>query len=275
VARWAYRPGRQGDARCGCERWPDRNVRGSSGAAVRTLRQQPPISPWKPGSGRESLEHRCLLPQDAGMAIQELVWDMDGTLLDTTVVVPAAFVRAVRKLGGRSVSPDRVVAAYSRGTPEVILAHLVGRDLTVEEAEVYYTELQDVEVAPYPGVVDVMRALREQGRVAAVFTGASSRAAAMLLKAAGLDTDVLVGGDHVPNPKPAADGLLLAAAQVGVEATALAYIGDSPLDLRTAAAAGSHRAAASWGHMYDGSEPADSILARPEQALDLFELSLE
>lgn len=209
------------------------------------------------------------------MAIQELVWDMDGTLLDTTVVVPAAFVRAVQKLGGRSVSSDRVVAAYSRGTPEVILAHLVGRDLSVEESEVYYTELQDVEVAPYPGVIDVMTALREQGRVAAVFTGASSRAAAMLLKAAGLDTDVLVGGDHVPNPKPAADGLLLAAAQVGVEATALAYIGDSPLDLRTAAAAGSHRAAASWGHMYDGSEPADSILARPGQALDLFELSLE
>ncbi|MFE3414894.1 HAD family hydrolase [Streptomyces mirabilis] len=81
--------------------------------------------------------------------------------------------------------------------------------------------------------------LRESGRPVAVFTGASSRAAAMLLRAAGLDIDVLIGGDHVQRPKPAGDGLLLAAEQLGVAPAALAYIGDSPLDLRAAATAGS------------------------------------
>ncbi|WP_329460975.1 hypothetical protein [Streptomyces sp. NBC_01431] len=82
------------------------------------------------------------------MAVEELVWDMDGTLVDTTVVLPAAFVRAVRALDGPAVDAGQVVAAYWRGTPEVILEHLVGRPLTVTETEVYYRELEGVEVAP-------------------------------------------------------------------------------------------------------------------------------
>ncbi|MFG2691626.1 HAD family hydrolase [Streptomyces sp. NPDC048405] len=203
------------------------------------------------------------------MATLELVWDMDGTLLDSTVVVPAAFVAAVRELGGPRVSPEEVVASYSRGTPEVILAHLVGRELTLDETEVYYRELRGVEVAPYPGVADVLDSLRERGRAVAVFTGASSRAGATLLKAAGLDVDVLIGGDHVQRPKPAGDGLFLAANRLGVAPDDLAYIGDSPLDLRAAAAAGCRSAAAAWGHLYDSAEPCDAALTRPEDALEL------
>ena len=124
----------------------------------------------------------------------------NGTLLDTTSVVPAAFVRAVHALGGPDVDSDDVVAAYWQGTPEVILTHLVGRPLTPNETDVYYRDLEGVEVAPYAGVVDVFAALRERGRALAVFTGASSRAAGMLLKAAGLHVDVLIGGDRVTQP---------------------------------------------------------------------------
>ncbi|MFJ8697794.1 HAD family hydrolase [Streptomyces ardesiacus] len=203
------------------------------------------------------------------MATLELVWDMDGTLLDSTVVVPATFVAAVRELGGPRVSPEEVVASYSLGTPEVILAHLVGRELTLDETEVYYRKLRDVEVAPYPGVADVLDSLRERGRAVAVFTGASSRAGATLLKAAGLDVDVLIGGDHVQRPKPAGDGLILAAKRLGVARDDLTYIGDSPLDLRAAAAAGSRSAAAMWGHLHDDAEPCDAALTRPEEALEL------
>ncbi|MGR6968157.1 HAD family hydrolase [Streptomyces cynarae] len=203
------------------------------------------------------------------MTIRELIWDMDGTLLDSTIVVPTAFVAAVRELGGPSLRPEQVVAAYSLGTPEVILAHLVGRELTLDETDVYYRELKGVEAAPYAGVAQVLDALRESGRAVAVFTGASSRAAAMLLKAAGLRVDVLIGGDHVQRPKPAGDGLILAAEQLGVAPVELAYIGDSPLDLRAAAAAGSRGAAAAWGHQYDGAEPSDVTLTRPQEALAL------
>jgi phosphoglycolate phosphatase len=205
------------------------------------------------------------------MSASAVVWDMDGTLLDSSVVVPAAFAAAVHELGGPALDAAEVIAAYPLGTPEVILARLAGRAVTTEDMEAYYRRLEGVSVQPYAGVADALEALRTRGQPVAVFTGASSRAAALLLAAAGLAVDVLVGGDHVQRPKPAPDGLLLAASRLGVGPGDLAYVGDSPSDMRAAKAAGSHAAAAAWGHQYDPAEPADSVLLTPAQALDLLD----
>jgi HAD superfamily hydrolase (TIGR01509 family) len=199
----------------------------------------------------------------------QLVWDMDGTLLDSGVAVPAAYVTAVRELGGPTVTPADVVARYWLGVPELILADLLGRNVTAAEADVYYGELERAEVAPYPDAAGVLAALRARGHPVAIFTGTSSRAAAMLLEAAGLRADVVVGGDLVQRPKPAGDGLALVARRLGVPTSILAYIGDAPNDLRAARAAGGLAAAAAWGHQYDPAEPADVTLAAPGAALEL------
>jgi HAD superfamily hydrolase (TIGR01509 family) len=198
-----------------------------------------------------------------------LVWDMDGTLLDSAVVVPAAYVAAVRQLGGPSLTAADVIARYWLGVPETILADLLGREISAADADVYYGQLATANVAPYPDVADVLARLRARGHPVAIFTGASSRAAAMLLAAAGLHADVVIGGDLVERPKPAADGLELVASCLGVQASTLAYVGDAPNDLRAAHAAGALAAAAAWGHQYDPAEPADVTLAAPGAALDL------
>ena len=199
----------------------------------------------------------------------QLVWDMDGTLLDSGVAVPASYVAAVRELGGPAVTPAQVIARYGLGTPEVILADLLGRDIEAAEAEAYYGQLAGAEVAPYPGVADVLATLRARGHPVAIFTGASSRAAAMLLTSAGLHADLVIGGDQVRRPKPAGDGLALAASRLSVPPSSLAYIGDAPNDLRAARAVGGLSAAAAWGHQYDPAEPADVTLAAPGAALRL------
>jgi phosphoglycolate phosphatase len=203
------------------------------------------------------------------MSAAQLVWDMDGTLLDSGVVVPAAYVTTVRELGGLAVTPAQVVARYWLGTPEMILADLLCRDITAADADVYYGKLAGADIAPYPGVADVLSALRKRGHPVAVFTGASSRAAEILLASAGLSADLVVGGDEVRSPKPAGDGLVLAASRLGVPASSLAYIGDAPNDLRAARAVGGLAAAAAWGHQYDPAEPADVRLAAPDGALQL------
>jgi len=205
------------------------------------------------------------------VTVEQLVWDMDGTLLDSTAAVPAALAAAVARLGGAPVTREQVVASYGRGTAETILAHLTGRAIGAAEAETYYRELADVRVAPYPGVREALDELRALGQAVAVFTGASCRAAQMLLTAAGLTVDVLVGGDEVATPKPAGDGLLLVAERLGAEPGVLAYIGDSPLDLRAARAAGCRGVAAAWGHQYERAEPADYTLAAPGDVLRLLD----
>ncbi len=205
------------------------------------------------------------------MAARAVVWDMDGTLLDSSVAVPAAFAAALRRIGGPTVDAVQVIAAYPLGTAEAIMAHLAGRDVTSQDMEEYYTELDNCAVLPYPGVAEALADLRARSHPIAVFTGASRRAADVLLAAAGIAADALVGGDEVARPKPAADGLLRAADLLGVRPADIAYIGDSPADMGAARAAGSHGAAAAWGHMYDPAEPADTILLTPGQALALLD----
>ncbi len=199
----------------------------------------------------------------------QLVWDMDGTLLDSGLAVPAAYVAAIRELGGPAVTAAQVVSRYWLGTPEKILADLLGRDVGEAEAEAYYGELAGAKVAQYPEVADVLASLRAQGHPVAIFTGTSSRAAEMLLTSVGLHADVVVGGDLVQRPKPAGDGLVLVASRLGVPPSSIAYVGDAPNDLRAARAVGGLAAAAAWGHQYDPAEPADVTLAGPRAALDL------
>jgi HAD superfamily hydrolase (TIGR01509 family) len=215
------------------------------------------------------LDRVSRLAENRQVAVGQLVWDMDGTLLESGVAVPASFVTTVGRLGGPAVTPEQVIATYSHGPAEAILAHLLGRELAPAEADVYYDVLAGSMIVPYPGVPGVLARLRGRGHPVAVFTGASRRAAEMLLSAAGLAVDVLVGGDQVARPKPAGDGLAAAARLLGRPSADLAYIGDSPLDLRAAKAVGGYSAAAAWGHQYDAGEPADFTLADPVEALDL------
>ena len=203
------------------------------------------------------------------MTVTHLLWDMDGTLLDSGVAVPAAYVAAVRRLGGPAVTPEQVIDAYPIGPPAVMLSHLTGREVTPADLELYYAELAHVTVSPYRGVLRTMARLRVIGQPVAVFTGASARAAAFLLPAAGIEPDVLVGGDEVGSPKPSGDGIELAARRLGVAPDRLAYVGDAPNDMRAARAAGALSAAAAWGHQYDPAEKADVTLARPVDAVAL------
>jgi HAD superfamily hydrolase (TIGR01509 family) len=216
-------------------------------------------------------ETLSITARQGGLAVaaRAVVWDMDGTLLDSSVAVPAAFAATLARRGGPEIDAAQVIAAYPLGTAEVIMAHLAGRPVTAADMDEYYGELRRSAVAAYPGVAEVLGGLRARGHPVAVFTGASRRAAGILLAAAGLAADVLIGGDQVRNPKPAADGLLLAAQEIGVCPADLAYVGDSPADMGAARAAGSHAAAAAWGHMYDAAVGADSVLTEPGQALSL------
>ena len=198
-----------------------------------------------------------------------LVWDMDGTLLDSTEVVPDAFVETVRELGVDDVDREKVVAAYSLGVPEVMLRHLVGRTLEDREIDLYYDRLLKGSVAPYDGVLETLDTLRQRGLPVVIFTGASSRAARTLLASAGIQFDILVGGDHVARPKPAPDGVFEAAKRLSVAPEDVVYIGDAPTDLQAARSAGARGAAATWGHLYQRDAPADIHLSTPHDALAL------
>ena len=207
-------------------------------------------------------------PMDAP-PLEAVVFDMDGTLIDSSRVVPAAFVATIEELGGPTLDRDEVIASYVLGPPATIMEHFLGRAVEPSEIDGYHARLRaEAErrgVQPYPGIPDALEALARSVAVGA-FTNADLGNVDVLLGAAGLRDRfaVVVGADEVaPNFKPAPDGLLLACERLRVPAERTAYVGDSPQDGETAHQAGALAVAARWGHLMEDVGGFDVVADRP------------
>lgn len=210
--------------------------------------------------------------------IQALVWDMDGTLVDSATVVPDAYVVTVEKHGGGTWSREQVVSLYSSGPPLVMLGRMLGRPASAAVLADFHRQLRlhadDVKV--YPGVLTLLRQLQSRLPLA-VFTGSSLTAAQILLSAAGLRQffDAIVGGDEVAKPKPEPDGIIEAARRLGVDVGRTVYIGDAPSDVEAARRSGARPLAAGWGHLYTpGRDEPAQVAMEPAEILNLVPLKV-
>ena len=195
---------------------------------------------------------------------------MDGTLLDSSATVPAAYAAAIHELCGRECTHDEIIGAYSAGPAAALIGQFVGRPGTDADVECWLGHLRSrlALTVVYSGVVEAATALRAAGLRLAVFTGATRRAAEMQLEHAALGTmiEVLVGSDEIESVKPAPDGTYLTCRRLGIDATNAAYVGDARNDLRCARAAGSLPVAAGWGHLFEA-DPEFHVVAREPSEL--------
>ena len=209
-----------------------------------------------------------------GRRLKAVVFDMDGTLIDSATVIPDSYIACVKELGGRLYTREQVIDAYSVGPPEAMLTHLLGRPSTSDEVDDYHNRLRMAAhgVRVYDGVNEALSEL-EQMVPLAVFTGASIRACRILLDAAGLISHfkALVGADEVTRSKPHPDGIFAACARLGVEASAAAYVGDSANDLEAARRSEALALAAGWGHLYRPGVASDAVLSDPRDLLSFVE----
>ncbi|MGZ4462178.1 MAG: HAD family hydrolase [Gaiellaceae bacterium] len=204
--------------------------------------------------------------------LRALVFDMDGTLVDTSDAVPSAFIESIAARGGRRHTADEVIRAYSLGPPKTLLAHLLGRPCDDADLEAYYECLRQRAglIERYPGIVETLHALAGRARLG-VFSGASEDSCSIILGATGLlpRFDAVVGGDQVRRPKPDPAGILEACSRLGVRASEVAYVGDTSHDCEAARRAGTLAVAAAWGHLYDERITADLVARRPADLLEL------
>lgn len=144
------------------------------------------------------------------------MFDMDGTLVDSTQVVELAWSR----WAARHNLPLKDVLAFSHGRPTIAtLEHfLPGRDHSEELSELaQFEENQTEGILAVPGAAGLLRILQAQDHPWAVVTSAWRKLAETRVLAAGLPLPtVIVPIDEIQNGKPDPEGFLSAAAQLGV-----------------------------------------------------------
>ena len=188
-----------------------------------------------------------------------VIFDVDGTLVDSQTIITAALGAVLTGLG-RS-SPERAFLLGGVGLSLVpAMRRLLGEGTAQEEveaaAEAYRKEFFRLRTDPanaepmFPGAVEVIEALRAQEDVIlGIATGKSQRGVAHILERQGWQgyfATVQTADDAPSKPNPAM--VLQAARAVGVDPADAVMIGDTTFDILMARAAGSASIGVSWGN---------------------------
>lgn len=197
-----------------------------------------------------------------------VLFDLDGTLLDTAGDIALALSRAFADHGHPSPPAAAVRQMIGKGAPVLVERAVAAQGLTVDaEGHValldrffhHYGRLQDLDecaAEPYPGAREALAALHAAGLPLGVVTNKVHRFATGLLRRKGLAgyLRVVVGGDTCERRKPDPMPLLHACAQLGVAPSTALMVGDSRNDVEAARAAGMPVVLVPYGYT-EGQDP--------------------
>ena len=162
-----------------------------------------------------------------------VVFDLDGTLLDSLSLVLRAITHALEPFGGR---PTMDIFAHLGGPPERFLVPLLGNvkdlPLALERMERYHRENAH-QIQPYNGVHGLLDQLRVHGIQIALWTGRDRVSTDWLLKSHRLEGyfNTIVCGDDLPSHKPDPAGLCEIMARLGVKPGETLFVGDADVDV--------------------------------------------
>lgn len=200
----------------------------------------------------------ALLPVSPGL----LIFDLDGTLVDSQEQIARSFNHALAGSGFAPVPHETVYAMI--GLPLThMFAHVLpeqAHDRVPACVAAYRERYDTVEIprsTPFPGVVETLAACHTAGRTLTVATTKSRLVAEKVIDAAGLRTffSLVLGGDSVPEHKPHPALVLHTLATRGVAPGEALVVGDSSFDMLMAAGAG----VAACGVSY-GAQPAAALV---------------
>ena len=172
--------------------------------------------------------------------IRAVLFDMDGTLVDSDAVVDRSWTQWAAEYGLQAAE----VLAIAHGNPaERTIATLLP-ELSPAERAVAWERVLDIEtndidgVVAKPGARELVATLDRIGMPWAIYTSAPSQLAKARLAAAGIAPRILVTIDDVSRGKPDPEGYLRAAELLGVRADQCLVVEDTVVGLSAGQAAG-------------------------------------
>lgn len=176
-----------------------------------------------------------------------LIFDLDGTLVDSAPDLRAALNQMLRERGGSPLPLAQVKHMIGDGVPALVARALTASGIGPAAAvgalprflEIYEGDATAL-TRPYPAVPATLAALRRRGYHTAICTNKPQRATIAVLEGLGLLPlfDGIAGGDRFPVRKPDPGHLLGLIGELGARVDRAAMIGDSENDAAAARGAG-------------------------------------
>jgi pyrophosphatase PpaX len=205
-----------------------------------------------------------------------VLFDLDGTLVDSGAMILASYRHATRTVLEREI-PDEVLAGFIGGGS--IREHMRSLDegLADELVRVYreHNEPLHDELEAFPGVEDLLETLSAEGRRLGVVTAKRRRTVDLAFAVLPIEHyfEVVVTTESTERHKPHPDPVLHAVAKLGAATDETAFVGDSPWDVQAGKAAGVFTVAVSWGKIHPNSRllaaGADVLVDTPEELLGI------
>jgi phosphoglycolate phosphatase len=219
-------------------------------------------------------------------SIQLVIFDLDGTLIDSRLDLVHSVNAALRHIG-RPELPDHVIASYVGDGAPVLIQRALGGE-TVDETTVrkgvefflsYYREHKLDHTTVYPGVADALASIQgasiqgasrgagnnDQPRKLAVLTNKPVNPSRAIIEALGLARFFvqIYGGNSFPTKKPDPEGALKLLEECGVRPEHAVIVGDSHTDIETGHKAGLWTVGVTYGFA-----PHTLAEARPDVVVD-------
>jgi HAD superfamily hydrolase (TIGR01549 family) len=164
---------------------------------------------------------------------RSIVFDLDGTLLDSLPLVLAAIRHAIAPFGGEATMD---IFARLGGPPERFMADLVAEPADVPEAlrRMYSFHHDNIHlIQPYDGAARLLEELGERGVPVGVWTGRDRASTDVLMRRHGLAErlSAVVCGDDLPSHKPDPAGLREVLRRLETGGSESLLVGDADVDV--------------------------------------------
>jgi len=210
------------------------------------------------------------------MRYPTVLFDLDGTLVDSGAIILASFKHAARTVLARDVEEEQIAALV--GGSNLHDQMRVLSPAHVDELVRVYREhnrpLHD-ELQAFDGVEELIETLSGQGRKLGIVTAKGRQTVDLAFAVLSLESyfDAVVTADmtdrHKPDPAPVLKALEL----LESEPADAAFVGDSPYDIAAGKAAGVFTVAVSWGKIHPEERlleaGADVLVHSPKELLDV------
>ncbi|MEY3669501.1 MAG: phosphoglycolate phosphatase [Burkholderiaceae bacterium] len=204
-----------------------------------------------------------------------VVFDLDGTLIDTAQEITEAVNRTLAECASGSVPESDVRRWIGHGTGWLMKQAWADQVGEPEDADwshvmarfvVHYHDTAGTMSRPYPFVRETLAELQRMGIARAILTNKESRFTARVLEAHGLTEcfDLVVSGDSLPTKKPDPSGLFHCIDDLGSAVGSCLFVGDSEIDVATAKAAG----VVCWAVPYGYNHGRPIALANPDRLVE-------